>query len=197
MTELKAVNIMLAAIGEAPVNTLTGQSTADIIQAQAILDDVSHEVQLVGWDFNKDYDYPMTPTEDDEIVLPNNVLSIDCTSHPQLDTVQRGRKLYSRKERTTTCFTDAEYKVEMVTLLDFDDLPEAAKRYIAMRAARRFVDRILGAEATHIYSQQDETSAKSDLEEVHSLTADFTVFDNMDTARAVNRSNVGGCRYNV
>ncbi len=35
LTELEAVNVMLSVIGEAPVNTLTGAATVDVIQAKA------------------------------------------------------------------------------------------------------------------------------------------------------------------
>lgn len=40
-----AVNVMLSVIGEAPVNTITGALTVDVIQAKAILNQVSREVQ--------------------------------------------------------------------------------------------------------------------------------------------------------
>ena len=36
-TELEAINIMLAAIGEAPVNSLTGQVPVDVRIAQSTL----------------------------------------------------------------------------------------------------------------------------------------------------------------
>jgi hypothetical protein len=197
LTELKAVNIMLSVIGEAPVNTLTGQSTADIIQAQAVLADVSRQVQTTGWDFNTEYDYPLTPNSDDEVVLPSNTLKVDCTSHPQLDAVQRGSRLYSRSERSYTCFTDTEYKCDLTLLMEFDQLPEAAKYYITIKAARRFGDSVLGAEATHLYTKEEEAQAKADLEENHGDTADFTIFDSQSTYQIIDRSRFGGRRYNI
>ena len=43
-TELEAVNIMLAAIGESPVNTLTGTLPVDVKLAQTTLEEVNKEV---------------------------------------------------------------------------------------------------------------------------------------------------------
>ena len=50
-TKLDAVNTMLSAIGEAPVNSLSsGLIEAEI--AETILDTVNTEVQSMGWHFN-------------------------------------------------------------------------------------------------------------------------------------------------
>ena len=55
-TELESVNIMLAAIGESPVNTLTGTLPADVVMAQSTLTEVNKEVQSEGWSFNTEID---------------------------------------------------------------------------------------------------------------------------------------------
>lgn len=47
-TELEAVNTMLSGIGEAPVNSLS-EVTADVSLARHILNEVSREVQLEGF----------------------------------------------------------------------------------------------------------------------------------------------------
>ena len=52
MTELEAVNILLTTIGEAPVNTLTGNQVTDVSIANQVLNEVSREVQSQGWHFN-------------------------------------------------------------------------------------------------------------------------------------------------
>ena len=49
-----AVNEMLGAVGQAPVNTLE-QSNPDVALAYATLMTVSREVQAEGWTFNKEY----------------------------------------------------------------------------------------------------------------------------------------------
>ena len=51
-TELESVNIMLAAIGESPINTLTGLLPVDARLAQSTLAEVNKGVQSEGWSFN-------------------------------------------------------------------------------------------------------------------------------------------------
>ena len=48
-TKLEAVNVMMTSIGETPVNTITSATTTDVSIAISILDNVSREVQSVGW----------------------------------------------------------------------------------------------------------------------------------------------------
>ena len=61
-SKLEAVNTMLTAIGESPVNTITSSTTTDVSIALQILDNVSREVQSVGWHFNTDTNYLLTKT---------------------------------------------------------------------------------------------------------------------------------------
>ena len=55
-TELESINIMLAAIGEAPVNSLTGTVPVDVRLAQSTLTEVNKEIQSEGWSFNTEID---------------------------------------------------------------------------------------------------------------------------------------------
>ena len=58
-SKLEAINVMLTAIGESPVNTITSSTTTDVSIAIQILDNVSREVQSVGWHFNTDTNYKL------------------------------------------------------------------------------------------------------------------------------------------
>ena len=53
-SKLESINVMLTSIGESPVNTITSSTTTDVSIAVQILDNVSREVQSVGWHFNTD-----------------------------------------------------------------------------------------------------------------------------------------------
>ena len=68
-TKLEAVNVMMTSIGETPVNTITAATTTDVAIAITILDNVSREVQSVGWHFNIDQDYQL---------IPNSSLASEC-----------------------------------------------------------------------------------------------------------------------
>ena len=50
-TELEAVNIMLSAIGEAPVSSLENSSLEDVTVAKNILNETIVDVSTVGYNF--------------------------------------------------------------------------------------------------------------------------------------------------
>ena len=191
MTELEAVNTMLVTIGEQPVSSLdnlAGLQDASI--ARQILSNISRAVQSKGWVFNLDRQVTYTPDTNGEIVLGSNVLRIDTTSKVRSSTkdiVERGGKLYDR-EKNTSVFTDS-IKVDRVIVLNFDDLPEAARRYIATRSARVFHDRVVGSGELHRFFQEDEHMAWSELLEYEAEMGDYTIFDDYDVYRIIERDS--------
>lgn len=188
-TKLEAINVMMTSIGETPVNTITAATTTDVSIAITILDNVSREVQSVGWHFNTDTDYELIPNSSSQIELPSNCLRIDTSGKSQhSDYVERARKLWDRKEHTYT-LTDAIVYVDIVWFLDFTEIPEAAKRYIAIRASRLFQDRMLASDLLHKFHQVDELQALAVLKEAEGDTRDHSIFNNYDVARTIDRNN--------
>tara|TARA_E500000318_G_C3564138_1_gene214873 strand:- start:1359 stop:1973 length:615 start_codon:yes stop_codon:yes gene_type:complete len=187
-TKLEATNVMLTAIGESPVNTITSSTTTDVSIAIQILDNVSREVQSVGWHFNTDTNYLLAKNSSNQIVLPTNCLRVD-NSHKDadLDLVERGRKLWDRENHTYTITKDI--RVNITWFLEFTELPETARRYITIRAARIFQDRMLASETLHAFHQVDELSALSALKEHEGDTRDHSIFDNYSTYRVIDRDN--------
>ena len=188
-TELEAVNTMLTSIGEQPIqnlNDLAGLSDASI--AKQILDNVSRAIQSRGWIFNTDLDVNMPVDQYGEIKLSPDILRVDTTSRVRSgdsDIVERGRKLYDRQKQTFT-FTE-KVKVNQIKLLIFEDLPEPARRYISIRAARIFHDRVVGSGELHRFYQEDEMNAWQALLEYEGDVADYNIFDNYDVYRVVDR----------
>ena len=80
--ELRAVNQVLASIGQAPVTTLVDQTNPDVAIVSNTLDQVSREVQSEGWTFNKEFNYSITPNINDEIDWPADVLQTDISNDP-------------------------------------------------------------------------------------------------------------------
>ena len=68
-TELESINIMLAAIGEAPVNSLTGTLPVDVKIAQETLTEVNKEVQSEGWAFNTEIDVTLTRDGSNQMLM--------------------------------------------------------------------------------------------------------------------------------
>ena len=188
-TKLEAVNTMLTSIGEQPIqnlNDLAGLSDASI--AEQILDNVSRAVQSRGWAFNTDIGIKKTPNQYNEIDLDPSELRVDTQSlvrEGDKDYVERGRKLYDRVKNTFKF--DGAVTLNIIKLLTFDDLPEPARRYIAIRSARIFHDRVVGAGELHRFYQEDEFGAYQALLEYEGDVADYNIFDNYDVYRVVDR----------
>jgi hypothetical protein len=185
-TKLEAVNIMLSSIGEAPVNSLAS-GLVDAEMAETILNATSREVQSRGWKFNYEQNYRLTPTANGEILLPPNALKADPTKYdPNKDLIQRGGRMYDLKSHSYTIGSSVE--LDIVFFLDFELLPEAARHYITIRAARVFQDRVVGSDALHGFQERDEMFALVELKDAEADTGDYTIFDNYAVARVLDRN---------
>jgi hypothetical protein len=96
-------------------------------------------------------------------------------SDESLDLVQRGRRLYDRDNHTYT-FTKS-VTVEMVMLLDFEEIPESARNYITLRAARRFQQNTVGSTELAGFQQVDEARALVNLQNAEAETQDFALLN--------------------
>ena len=174
-TELEAINIMLAAIGEAPVNTLTGSLPVDVKIAQSTLVEINKSVQAEGWSFNTEIDVTLTRNASKQIVLPTDVLRVDANihQHPDIDPIQRGLKLYDRLKNTFEFEEDLICTV--VYFRDFDEIPEQARSYINIRAARIFVDRLVSDQGLRTYTKEDEIRARVTLTETDLANGDHNM----------------------
>jgi len=186
-TELEAVNTMLNTIGEAPVNTLVNMTSVDAITALSVLQSVNREVQSQGWFFNYEYNYPLTPNQNGELSLPTNIMSVDSSnvSHKH-DLVQRGSRAYDRLNHTY--IFDEAVKCDLILLLSFEEIPEAARRYIVLRSSRVFQDRTLSSDSLHNMNREDEYQALTTLRLMESENADYNILTgNSDVSRILMR----------
>lgn len=189
-TKLNAVNTMLSTVGEAPVNNLTTVN-ADVRMAESILDEVSREVQSQGWYFNTEKDVQLIPDSSGEINVSSPVVRVDLEGENvdvDHDVVLRGSKLYNRKNNSYIFTSTLKYTT--VSLMEWDYLPEAAKRYIMIRAARVYQDRLLGSEKISTFTRGDEMAALVALRQLEMDTADYSIFDNHDVSRIIDRTSV-------
>lgn len=185
-TELEAVNTMLQAIGADPVNSLTSTEDSDVVNAKALLSEVSREVQSQGWDFNVDTEYAMARTVDNEYVVPPNVIDIDVSdSIPGIRAVFRAGKLWDQENHTFAWTVDLKFDVTW--LFSFNDLPQTAKHYIAMKATRKFQARMVGSSSLERYTEQDELDAKSIFQDAEALTADHNFLSGFAARRILYR----------
>ena len=144
-SKLQAVNKALQMMGESPLNSLQGLLGLGNL-AEETLDSVSRKVQAEGWSFNTDYQ--MTLTRDsttNEISVGTNVsrVVIDPYEYYDIDVVQRGSRLYDRKNNTYVFSIDL--KADMTVILEWDDLPEHARVYIMTKAGKELQENMIGS----------------------------------------------------
>jgi len=182
-TELEAVNIMLRTIKEAPVNSLLNDQIVDAVVARDLLRETSREVQTEGWYFNTEINYPIAPNAQGELRLPENGVRFKPDRYKTYDRsslVIRGRRLYDRT-RHSFRFTEPVYG-ELLILLPFDELPETARRYVLIKAARVFVNNTLGEGDLEGFALRDEYTARSILMDGETEDGDHSIiFDEVGT----------------
>lgn len=185
-TKLEAVNQCLAAIGEAPVNRVDDSGLADADVALRTLSNVSREVQQAGWHWNTEINLPLAPDVDGFLSVPANTLRVDTVGNDRgTDVVQRGQRLYDRANHTYV-FT-RPVTVELVVLLDFEEIPEAARNYIALRAARRFQQNSVGSPELSGFQAHDEVLALVALQNSEAETQDYNIFQSGAVRRIIRR----------
>ena len=188
-SKLESVNTMLTAIGEIPVSSITSATTNDVSIAISILESTSREVQSRGWFFNTDLNYSLVPNNNNEIELPANTLRVELEgSSRSKNYVERNRKLYDRYKNTFTISDSV--KVTIVFYLEFENIPEVARQYITIRAARIFQDRMLVSSELHKFHEIDELQAYMALKEAEGDIGRHNILTgNYDVYRILDRAN--------
>jgi hypothetical protein len=183
LTELEAVNAMLSLIGEAPIASLEGDLIADAALARNILREASRQIQEVGWHFNTDERFRMSPDVNGEIQVPSDALRIDSD---WIDIVARGSRLYNRETNSYTFSTYLECTI--TRYLEWDDLPSAVRRYVSAKATTLFATRALGSAEIVNQAKAEEATARSLMLSQELEMADYSMLDNWDVAKGVSRS---------
>lgn len=182
-TKLQAVNEVLAGIGEAPVSSLSSGFITASMAAQKI-DAVSKELQERGWHFNTEEALPMTPDFEGNIRLPDNVLRVDPVDTAS-QVIQRGLRLYDKAQHSFRFSAPAV--VTLVVELSWDELPEAARQFIKLRAKRLYQNDLMGDSTLHQIQTPEEKDAWARLCQMDSESEDYNLFDNYDLADWIRR----------
>lgn len=170
-SELEALNMLLWAADEAPVQSISLAGHLPLSLAKQALDETSRVVQSGGWSFNSEDEYPLTRTVDGRIPLAPNVLSVDVDDKfTQVKPVQRGNVLYDRKGHTYVFPEDLTGTV--IFLLPWEELPQQARQYIAVKASRVFQARMQTGEVSYKLSEADEMHALAALQSFEADSAD-------------------------
>ena len=144
MTSLKAVNRMLRAAGEAPVNSLTDDGVNDVSIAEQILEQITEDLQL-GLNASTTVE-TRQPDSNGYIAIPDNTIEIDTTDDDRgINVSMRGRnptRLFNVDDNTLV-WTD-EVEVLITVAQDFEALPSALQLWVADEAAREYQMSVVG-----------------------------------------------------
>jgi len=131
------VNLCLASIGEAPVNTIEPSPGVDVDKALLILNQYDKTVQSKGWWWNQET-FKLSLDADSKIPLPNQTLHVRQAYRDGMwmNLVDRGGFLYDVDLNSYT-FT-APVMVDLIVRQPWENLPDAARMYIGMLTIRSF-----------------------------------------------------------
>lgn len=181
MLYLDAINEMLLNAGQLPVNSLVSIPSVD--KAKAYLDSVNRSVQSMGWNFNTDRNRKLTPDASaGNIILPQDTLKCDTVGSSAYigvtirDNILRKTDYYDGEDPEV--FTAPVY-VDLVHFLDFETIPQAARYYITIKAARRYADASLASGTVHQFTALEEQQAMVGLEEAEGANGDYNMLNNM------------------
>jgi hypothetical protein len=177
-TELDAINEILSVIGSMPVDTLDGQQDVDTINAQRVLQSVSREVQSRGWYFNTLTTYTLTPdTYTGLIPYPYSYLKVFADGYQLV----RKSGYFFDLITDTNVFSDGLTVDELVKEIEFENLPEAFKYYITVRASRIFQARYLTSQEIDQHLQIEENNAYTQIIDFDLQSANYNIFDDDQT----------------
>ena len=188
-TRLESVNAMLSVVGSLRVNSLAGTLDADTAMADAILTEVEREVQNKGWVWNTEEGVEIAQDPSTlKTSTPTNAFRVDPKpGRYDKQIVIRGSFLYDNKNRTfdigSTITADVTY------VREWEEMPEPARRYITIRAARIFNDRVLGAKENHAYTMNDEMAAWAALQREEMQTGDYSMLGSGLALEAISRQS--------
>ena len=180
---------MLAAIGSAPVTSMTGNVSRDVATCVQLLEKSRRHVLLEGWTFNVKEEVQYTPrTDDNRIRVGTKVFEADVSpayDYKTVDVEVRGAWLYDKKARSYT-FGSALY-LDIKEDMEWDELPLAAQHYIAAHAAEAAV-RDLNGDATKIRAAETHTVlSRGSMMRHDTKQGDFTIYDPSTESQILHR----------
>lgn len=196
--ELNAINSILASIGQAPVTAIDNDgnpsypTNPEVALAYNTLMEVSREVQAEGWTFNQERHYPLTLNDDDEIIIPVDILQMELTRddivfyNGQLqkndyiknyypEVVQRDGKLYDKANHTYK-FNQSPLFFDIMWLYTFDDIPSVVREFIIARASAIMCMRAIGDGAQYQMLQQRELYTRAQAMEYETTQGEYSFF---------------------
>tara|TARA_R100000655_G_scaffold88372_1_gene128679 strand:+ start:142 stop:753 length:612 start_codon:yes stop_codon:yes gene_type:complete len=175
-TELSAVNNILGAIGQSPITTINFDNP-EISVIYNLLRDANVDTQAEGWHFNREEHVTFSPDANKNIIIGNDILSIDFHDNYAKRTnnlVRRNGKLYNKQTHSDEF--DGDLSLDVVRLYPFEDLPIVFRRYITYKASRVAATQLVAnPQLVRLLAVQEEQS-RGALQEYECNQADYSMF---------------------
>jgi len=178
ITELEIINSVLRVAGDNPVQSLD-ENYQPVFIIRQMINDVSRDMQNKNYWFNTEYGVELeSNTVTDTITLPFNILNFE----PEDDRyVARGLSVYDREDRTTT-ITDT-ITADISVMLEFDELPQAARNYIQAKCRLDYNNEYFGGQENKRSLEKEENTALQLLDKLNIENEDVNMFQ---SSRAIN-----------
>lgn len=190
---------------------LSVATQADVLMALNLLRNTTRDVQSMGWRFNTEHGYQLAPaatyswvdTASVTTLLniftpPANLIRFTVTKTadqqlPDVDTVLRPSRKYTPGtlvfydrilNRDGFPQTERPYLyIEPVWAFDFEKMPEEARRYCAISAARQFAQQAKGSQMLSSFTERDEMLALRNLKREFGEEDDYNMLQNTDVSK--------------
>lgn len=190
-TELEAVNRMLGSIGQTPVNTLEVSGVPDVNRALRFLRETLKDLEAAGWSWNTDRNYALQPDTSGYIAIPTGALEVDPEDRTLNIAIRRNPStnnlsLYNGAEQSFRF--DEPVEVSIIWGFGFEDIPQAARTYVAIAASRKFQAQTVSSSSLDGFNELDEQRAWALLLRMERRVRDTNAFRaNPQAARALRR----------
>lgn len=179
MTKIDAVNLMLASVGQSPLNTITGTIPKEATKAVLALDNALREVCTQGWSFNSRYAVELTPSTD-KIDIPSNAVFVDPTYGEnytmQWDTAATaGLRLFNLDTNLFSGFGTTVVKCDIIYLYEFEQVPQHVRQYVTTKAARKFQSGLMGSTILYEFTREMETEAYAAFRRIEKRGKDYNI----------------------
>ena len=174
-SKLEAVNKALQMMGEAPINSLQGLFGLGNL-AETTINSVSRKLQTEGWSFNTDYEVDLmrnSTTNEISVGTSTTRVYVDPYDYPDIDVVQRGSRLYDRKNNTYEFKQDV--KADITIILDWEELPEHARVYIMTKTGRELQESMIGSKDLTEINLLVEQEVRSQFLEEETMLSDHNI----------------------
>jgi len=198
ITELQAINRMLAGIGQSPITQagLDNAANPDVAIAKETLYEVSRQIQSEGWAFNKEYNVILSPNTDQEIRIADDVMQVDASNmtyrgrdsrsnyyqtdtygmvaNANMDVIIKSGYLYDKRNKTKKFQKPVQCTVTYYRT--FENCPPPIQYFISDQAALVLCQRVIGDSTMYQMLAQRATDSRTYALQYETEQGDYSFF---------------------